>query len=568
MAKIEAAFKATDNLLKKANTVSKVFEEINKVTDFLDNISQVRARLDLVNDGLRTTDQFQRMIMNSANKSRESYQATANMVASLNQRAGEAFASNEESVAFVETLNKSFVIDKANQEARASARESLIQAFDSGVLSGQQFNKVFEATPSVIQTISDYMGVSIEQAKKMALEGSITADIIKNAMLGASDDINKIFGEIPATFSELGGMFTDNLLGTFEPVIQLMGQGAVWLADNFDLVISVFYGLASAATTYALGLGIQAAASLAAKIAQDGLNLSLLANPIMWVALGIGVLVGAIYKWVQSVGGVEVAWRIAMNNILIVWEHLKIGFFTGVYWIINLWDKLKIGILSAVMGIQNFIDDMRANVLMILQDMVNKAINIINDFISKLNNIPGVAIETISNVTFGTNEKLRNEAQKSLRDAFVDAHRSRAELASAEREAKLRAMENEISTIAKNRQDDVDRLKAKAIAERDISATKNGNSGGLDNTAHGMVEVPSNVARMANSMEASEEELKYLREAAEQEAVNRFTTAEIKVDMGGITNQVNDERDLDGMVTYLEEKLYEAMVVAAEGGHN
>ncbi len=534
-----------------------------KIIELSDSMTQTTARLDLMNDGLQTTAELQDMILQSANRSRAAYRGTADIVAKLGQRAGDAFSSNEETIAFAEALNKSFVIAGASQQEMASASLQLTQALGSGVLRGEELNAVFESAPNVIKTIADYMDVPIGQIRNMASEGMITADIVKNAMLSASSDIDSTFKEMPMTFSQIGTLISNNLIQTLEPAIQLIGRGAAWIGENLDLVIPVVYGLAGAAATYAAVLGVQAAAAWYAKVAQDGLNMSLLANPALWIALAIGVLIGMIYKWVQSVGGLEVAWKIAMNGILTGWDWVKIGFFTGVYWILDLWDKMKLGMMTAGVGITNFMGDMKASVLMILQNMVNGAIDIINGFIDTLNKIPGVSIDTINNVTFGTNAQLQNEAEKTAREAALDAYRSEIESGMADRDAKLIQMQDDARTATAARQAEIDIAKAEALA-------KQSDPGGFafDDMAYNMADTASNTSKMANSMDASEEELKYLREMAEQEAINRFTTAEIKVEMGGITNQVSSETDLDGMVTYLEDKLYETMVVASEGIHD
>src|SRR5690606_9309104 len=125
---------------------------------------------------------------------------------------------------------------------------------------------------------------------------------------------------------------------------------------------------------YAAMTAIKTAVTWLSVAANRALIATMLSNPIMWIALAIGVLIGMIYKWVQSVGGLEIAWKIAMNGILTAWDWVKIGFFTGVYWILDLWDKLKLGIMTAVVAIQNFMGDMKAGVLGILQSMVNGAI--------------------------------------------------------------------------------------------------------------------------------------------------------------------------------------------------
>ncbi|WP_026896060.1 tape measure protein [Clostridiisalibacter paucivorans] len=534
-----------------------------KIIDFSDSMSQTTARLNLMNDGLQTTAELQDMILQSANRSRASYIGTADVVAKLGQRAGDAFSSNEETIAFAEALNKSFVIAGASQQEMASASLQLTQALGSGVLRGEELNAVFESAPNVIQTIADYMDVPIGQIRNMASEGMITADIVKNAMLSASSDIDSTFREIPMTFSQIGTLISNNLIQTLQPAIQMIGRGAAWIGENLDLVIPVVYGLAGAAATYAAVLGIQAAATWYAKVAQDGLNMSLLANPALWIALAIGVLIGMIYKWVQSVGGLEVAWKIAMNGILTAWDWVKIGFFTGIYWILDLWDKMKLGMMTAGTGIANFMGDMKASVLMILQNMVNGAIDIINGFIGTLNKIPGVSIDTINNVTFGTDAALQNEAEKQARNAGLEAYKTEIESNMADRDAALLQMKNDAISATAARQADIDIAKAEALAKQSDPSS----GFAFDDMAYDMSDTASNTAKMANSMDASEEELKYLREMAEQEAINRFTTAEVKIDMGGITNNVSSETDLDGMITYLEEKLEEAYQVTMEGVH-
>jgi len=551
------------NKLKSAAITFGAAFGVKQILNLSDSMSQTTARLDLMNDGLQTTAELQDMILQSANRSRAAYRGTADIVAKLGQRAGEAFSSNEETIAFAEALNKSFVIAGASQQEMASASLQLTQALGSGVLRGEELNAVFESAPNVIQTIADYMDVPIGQIRNMASEGMITADIVKNAMLSSTDAINQQFESMPMTFAQVGTILGNTLLQTFEPVIQGIGKGAQFIYDNWSTLEPIFWGLVTAVGAYAAITGVQTAATWLSVAANRALIVTMLSNPVMWIALAIGVLIGMIYKWVQSVGGLEVAWKIAMNGILTGWDWVKIGFFTGVYWILDLWDKMKLGMMTAGVGITNFMGDMKASVLMILQNMVNGAIDIINGFIDTLNKIPGVSIDTINNVTFGTNAQLQNEAEKTAREAALDAYRSEIESGMADRDAKLIQMQDDARTATAARQAEIDIAKAEALA-------KQSDPGGFafDDMAYNMADTASNTSKMANSMDASEEELKYLREMAEQEAINRFTTAEIKVEMGGITNQVSSETDLDGMVTYLEDKLYETMVVAAEGVHD
>ena len=536
---------------------------VKKIINVADSITQTTARLDLMNDGLQTTEQLQDKIFQSAQRSRASYQTTADVVAKLGQRAGDAFSSNEETIAFAENLNKSFVIAGASQAEMASASLQLTQALGSGVLRGEELNAVFEAAPNIIRTIADYIDVPIGQIRNMASEGQITADIVKNAMLSSTEAINKQFESIPMTFSQVGTVIGNTLLQTFEPVIQFIGKGAQFIYDNWSTLEPIFWGLVTAVGAYVAITGVMTAATWAAKVAQDGLNLSLLANPAIWIALAIGVLIGMIYKWVKSVGGLEIAWKIAMNNIMTTWDWVQIGFFTGVYWIMDLWDKMKLKLATVSVNIANFMGDMKVNVLTILQNMVNGAIDLLNKLINAANKIPGVSIDAINNVTFASDAAIKNEAEKQAREAGLEAYKNEIEANMADRDAKLIQMQNDAITATATRQAEINAAKAEALAKKNDSATSfdyNSMIGNIEDTA-------GNTAKMADSMDSSSEELKYMRDLAEQEVVNRFTTAEIKVEMNN-QNNIASETDLDGMVTYLEDKLYETMVVAAEGVHD
>ncbi len=538
---------------------------IQKLMNLSDTMTQTEARLSMIVDDGGSVEELEQMILASAQRSRASYLQTADVVSKLGQRAGDAFSSNAETIQFAENLNKMFVIAGASQQEMASASLQLTQALGSGVLRGEELNAVFEAAPNVIQTIADYLDVPIGQIRNMAAEGLITADIVKNAMLLATDDINAQFEQMPMTFAQVGTIIGNTFLQTFDPIIQTVGKAAQWIYDNWSTIEPIFWGLTAAVGAYALITGISTAATWLSVAANRALAVSLLTNPIGWIALAIGVLIGIIYKWVQSVGGLEIAWKIAMNGILTAWDWVKIGFFTGIYWVLDLWDKLRLGIRTASVGIQNFMGDMKANVLMILQNMVNGAIGIINDFINLLNKIPGVSIETIQGVSFGTTAQLENEAAKKAREADLNDFRSQIEAGMLERDATLNQMKADARSATASRQAEIAQMQVEANLSK-----VNANIPGFDPEQLGMTlgNISDNTDSMSSSMEMTGEELKYIRDLAERDNVNRFTTAELHFNMGGVTNNVSNNTDLDGVVTYIEEHVSEALESVAEGVHS
>lgn len=548
-----------DKLKSGAMALGAAFS-IKKITALADEMTSTGARLDLMNDGLQTTEELQNKIFQSAQRSRTAYTDTAAAVSKLGILAKDAFSSNEEMIAFAELMNKQFKIGGASVQEQTSAMYQLTQAMAAGKLQGDEFRSIMENAPLLAQAIAEKMGKSVGELREMSSEGLITADIIKSAMFSAADETNAKFAQLPMTFGQVTTVIGNTLLQTFEPIIQTIGKGAQWIGQNMETVIPIIYGLAAAVGAYAVVVGIMKAVTIAQTIAQMGLNAALMANPAMWIALAIGVLIGMIYKWVQSVGGLKIAWLIVMNAIMTAWDWVKIGFFTGIYWVLDLWDKLKLGMMTAGVGIANFMGDMKASVLMILQNMVNGAIDIINGFIETLNKIPGVSIDTINNVTFGTDAALQNEAEKQAREAGLEAYKSEIEAGMADRDAALLQMQNDAITATATRQAEIDAAQIEAAAKKDDAAA----GFDFDSMVNNIEDTAGNTAKMADSMDSSEEELKYLRDLAEQEVINRFTTAEIKVEMNN-QNTIASNMDLDGVVTYLEDKLYETMVVAASG---
>lgn len=533
-----------------------------KVIELADSMNTTKARLDLMNDGLQTTEELQNKIMASAQRSRAAYDSTASAVAKLGIMAGDAFKSNDEIIAFAEQVNKQFTIAGASTSEASNAMLQLTQAMASGVLRGDELNSIFEQAPTLIQAIADYMGVPIGSIRKMASEGQITADIIKNAMFATAEETNARFEAMPLTFAQLWQNIQNQLLTTFTPLLETIAQGATFIADNWAVIEPILLGLAAAATAYAIALGIQTAATWIADGAAKAFFTTLLSNPLFWIALAIGVVVAAIARWVESVGGIKIAWMMACNAILTAWDWVKIGFFTGIYWVIGLWEKLELAFKTVSTNIANFMGDLKANVLTILQNMVNGAIDIINGFINILNKIPGVSIEAIGNVTFGTTAQLENAAAKSARNAELASYRSQLEANAASRDAALESMKADARSATAAREADISAARVSAASGSDSIAAMT-----FDNIAQNIEDTAGNTAAMKDSMDTFEDSLEYMVDLAEREAINRYTTAEIKVEMGGITQNVNSEADLDGICDALSDKIYEAMVISAEGVH-
>lgn len=333
-----------------------------------DAMAQIDSKINMINDGMQSTEELQQMIYESAQRARASYTDTANLIVRIGQNAGEAFGNNAELIQFAENLNKSFVIAGATQEEISSATLQLSQAMAAGVLRGEELNAVFESAPNVIQRIAEYMGKSTGEIREMAAEGQITADIVKNALLQATGDINEQFKEMPMTLgqaftkgknyiqqslkesfgdwtefinSENGQKLINGITVAFAALANTAAGAAdiaIWAADgiveHWDIVGPLLAGAASAVMLYG-------AVSVAA-----GLKSALAWAAAAWPFLLIAVLIGVCIIAIEKLGGgfqrsgatAGAAWgliaSVAYNGIANIWDWIA----TFVEFFVNVWN--------------------------------------------------------------------------------------------------------------------------------------------------------------------------------------------------------------------------------------
>lgn len=535
---------------------------VQKIIDLADTMTTTRARIDLMNDGLQTTDELQSMIMASANRSRAAYQTTADAVSKMGIMAKDAFGNNAELIQFTELINKQFTIAGTSAAGVDAAMLQLTQAMSSGVLRGEELNSIFEQAPTIIQTIADYLGVPIGQIRAMAAEGQITSTIVKNAMLSSADEINAKFNAMPMTFAQVWTLAKNIALEAFGPVIQAIGAGAQWIYENWSTIAPIFWGLAGAAIAYAVALGIQTAATWIANGAAKAFFVTLLSNPLFWIALAVGVVIAALYKMIQAVGGVKNAWEICKAALVVAWTALKVAFFAVYNWIANLIDKLKLCWQKAGTAIANFMGDMKVSVLTVLQNMINGAIGIINDFISLLNKIPGVNISLIEQVTFATTAAAENEAAKQARADALNQYEADIKAAQAERDATYSAAKQELADATAQLSETYANARAEAAQANSDAGASDWNTDQYD---VGNVDSVGSVGSIESDVNIADEDLKFLRDVAEMRYVQNFVTLTPTV---AVDAQISEKVDVDEVVTKIEKKLEDEFTAAAEGVYN
>lgn len=603
---------------KSASAVDKLFlniadniknidykKALKKAMNISDRLSGSETRLGLAieaeagQDTGQAVKELQSKIFASANRSGMNYLDMADSVADLSLNTSGIFGSGDEVVQFAENMSKQLLAAGTKVTDIRSTASQITEALSSGVLRGEELDTVFGTAPNIVQTIADYIGVGTDAIRAMAAEGGISAEIVKNAMLSATDSINAEFAAVPVTFAQIWELFRNYAGQALAPVWQKLNAlanspafmklamnagrafsvladilaevvayallGAEWISDNWLAVESVFLALAGAAGVYAAALGIQTAVTWAADIAAKGFFKTLLANPLMWIALIIGAIVAAIYQWVQSVGGLRAAWLLCMDNILTTWEYAKLGFVTGIYSILDKLDLMKLGFAYLEIAVAGILGDMKVKALSILESMINGAIDLINQFIGYANRIPGVSIDTIAHVSFAADAAVENEAGKKIRMDELNRMVRETVMKMEERKENLGNMAAEAELERSKRRQEIAKEQAKSSATERYSLEIGDYGRNLEPIAADTGSIAEHTETITDSLEIADEDIKYLRDIAERDAINRFTTAEIKVDMGGVNNHINSDMDIDGFVQGLCGTLEESLAIMAEG---
>lgn len=395
--------------------------------------------------------------------------------------------------------------------------------------------------------------------------------------------------------SVIGGITTalQVMLGLISWGVNAAISFAKAVADNWGFLAPIVYGLAAAMLVYVAAVSayntiqaittavtmagafadeVRAAASMMATgatiaetAAQHGLNAALLACPITWIVLLVIGLVAALYAAVAAVNrfaGTSIsATGIICAAFMVMYATIRNGV------IVPLWN----GFAMLANFIGNVFNSPIAAVEVAFYDMCLTVIGYIQNLASAietlLNKIPGVTVDITSGLDNFYNGLA--QAQQAVKDesGWVEyvGKMDYTDLGDAAAQGYEfgEGVADAVENFDPNSLFGVSEIPSAA----DYAAAMAGDAGLGDDLGGDVGDVAGNTGNIANELSDTEENLKYLRDVAEQEAINRFTTAEIKVDMSGMQNTVNSNMDLDGMVSYLTDTLTEQMSVVAEGVH-
>lgn len=421
---------------------------VKSLLNISDQVANVNARLSVVAGPGESVEGLQAAIMASANRSRANYLDTANSISKMGVMAGDAFSGSAELIGFMEAVNKQFVIAGTSAEGIDAAMLQLTQAMSSGVLRGEELNSVFEQAPNIVQNIADYLGVSVGEIREMASEGKITSEVVKNAMLAATDEINEEFENMPRTWAQVWDRVQNDALEAFQPVLdkisdlansedmtealdalqgamQAAAQAAEWLIDTLVWIKTISEPYADQIGTIALAMLAFKTATMLASIAQGALNAAMAASPITWIILLIVALIATIVllwdncEWFRNmwIGAVE-----GMSGGMVwLYNNAIVPLYNG--WL-NAQKNMIPGIVDFAKNVTNIYYDMSTGITKSVSNALKGLSGLANAYNSFAENLglPKIDISgAISAVDAATSFA---ESQRSTILNSLDAHQS------------------------------------------------------------------------------------------------------------------------------------------------
>lgn len=617
------------NTIKRAVAAYVSIQSVGKALNISDELVQTTSRLNMMNDGVQTTAELVNMVYAAAQDARGSFSQMADVVARFGNNAKDAFSSSEEVVAFADLIQKQMTIAGASTQEAANAELQLSQALGSGVLRGDELNSIFEQAPNLIQNIADYLDVPIGKIREMAADGELSADVVKAAIFSAADDINSKFNEMPMTWGQMWQSMQNTALIAFQPVLQRLNdlanseafqtfiQGAIeamatlanillnvfevaasvgaFIGDNWSIIAPIIYGVIAALGAYLAIMGIvnaitaisaaidatkAAADALAAgqtflwTVQQYGLNAALAACPITWIIVLIIALIAIIFAVCNAIA--------KMTGI----ANSGFGVITGgVNVVIQFFKNLGLTVANIALGIGNAIAALASNMMTAFHNaicnvqswfynLLSTALSVIEGICAALNKLPFVEFDysgissAADDYAAKASEAAGNkEDYQSISDAFNEGFTT----FDAFQDGWASDAFNAGAAWGDGIADKVSNFSLSDVfGQTDIPNVGDYTSGfnaAIANSGVGdsIGNIDDNTGKIKDSLDVTEEDLKYLRDIAEQESINRFTTAEVTINQTN-NNNVSSDTDLDGFITALDDAMGEAIDEVTNGG--
>lgn len=605
---VEQGNGAVDKLkgyIKKALGAYAGFKGVEKLVEMSDSLVTAKARLDMMSNG--KGDEVYEKIYQAAQRARGSLDGMTDVVARFGNNAKDAFSvdgeiDTEQVVAFSELVQKQMTIAGASTQESQNAMLQLSQALGSGVLRGDELNSIFEQAPNLIQGIADYLDVPIGKIREMASEGEITADIVKNSVFAAADDINAKFNDMPMTWGQMWQSMKNQATVALEPVLEklnemfndeqfqagltaimdgfaafaavaldvltVIGDVASWVADNWSVIAPIVMTAAAAILVYSVALGIM-------KIQQNLANIAMRNMPMSSIIKGFAIAVGimaafvgimaAVRAIIEKVTGVSFSLAGLIGGVLMVIFAACGNLIIDIVNIFITLGNVGMGVWEVLCSVASNIVAAFTNAFLTLQSwfygFLETFWNVIDAVVEGINKIPFVNIDTTgikANAQHYADKKAEAEGKKvDYEDVGAAWNKGFNSLNYLDRIDYNDAFElgyglGDKLSKSFNQGSEIDDALNEQVNYEDMMSDVNNISDNTDD--------------IKNGLEITDEELEYLRDIAEQEAVNRFTTAEINIEQTN-NNSVSSAMDLDGIVSNLTDMAAEAVEIISEGVH-
>jgi tape measure domain-containing protein len=570
------ANKASNGLGKLVKTFISL-AAVKKGIEIIDNFANTAARLNLINDGLQDQVELQDKIFAAAKRSRGAYTAMADAVAKMGLLAKDAFTSNDELIAFTELVQKTFKLGGASSSEQSSALLQLTQAMAAGRLQGDEFRSIMENAPMIADAIAKYMGIPKGELKELAAEGAITADIIKNAVFDSAKNINDMFDDMPRTFGDAWNEIKNGDLQAFTPVMQNINA----LINNpgfTQLINSLITGFNIVA--FAVNIVIDTIREIGEMISYfwpiiEPILVAITAALTLWGVTQIPMLITKLWLMVQPILAQAAAW--AMANLPILLIGAAIGLL--LYAILKFGDVVieVIGVVGGIFGgLFAFLYNAIATVVNPFISFAEFLANVFNNPVysikklfvdlatSVLNLVQSIA-QAIDNV-LGT--KMAQGLQK-MKDSMQDWLGEKPE--NYKEFTKLQMAD--ITDSVKFGYDIGKKAGSWAVeGVQDIAGRIGSLFGATGTNDTGLDSYMVNGAMPVTGIDGgkvevdmSEEDLKYLRDIAERDYINKFTTAALAPNIQISFGDVHQEADANKVAGRIRKILQEEIAMAAEG---
>ena len=534
-----SAGKASSGLTKligKVITIAGIIKGMNLVDEY----TYTAARLDLINDGLQTQAELQEKIFAAADRARGSYSDMAEAVSKMGLLAGEAFTSNDELIAFTELVQKSFKVSGAAISEQQGAMRQLTQAMASGRLQGDELVSIMENAPMIFDAIAKYMGLTKGELREIARTGAITSDIIKNAMFMAADDINAKFETMPMTFGDIWNKIKNRATMAFSSVME--DVNVLINTEGIERALDVITGgfvFAAKAAGWLIDTVVTGWDTIGPILAM--LGGVYLANIIakLWA------MIPPLYA--QAAAWLAMNWPILLIGVaigLLIYAMLKFGDITAkVFGFIGgLIGVLVASIYNMIASITNAISSLGDFILNTVISIINTVISGINLVIKALNHLPGVNIGAVGGLEHVQTKRIE---YIGLKDAWGTGQK-----------------------IGQAFGGSLGNLGGKLTS---LIPGYSAGSTGFDFSEFGTQANPVTVKGTGSGgkvkVDMADEDLKYLRDLAQREYINKFTTATLAPNIQISFGDVHETADADKVAKRIRKILQEEIAMAAEGSY-